>query len=413
MALRSRGILATLSAVSEPMLVLSDVHLSRKYGDTAGQRLAELVSSHPECEIVLAGDVLDLTLDAIEVPLSQSIMTALAPHQELGRALRQHTQGGGRLSLVPGNHDSALAYSTAVLHLRSYFQLQNDHTLQVYPWFLRRGEIHIEHGHLYDPDCAPNHPLADPNSSHEGLGNALMRRFVAPNDAYLFAHKNQTTMSSGISVTIETWGVRAPFIIAHYFRTALGLWLEAGLKKQTVRREAAQGNGRIEAYANDHGVSAESLRHLLQLAPRPTHHSARDVFFRLYFDRLMAAGSLLSGAALLSSAGLGAAIGAVSLVTRTGALTSAGALLSALGAGYLGTNISRTKNRYGDAVIGQLEYAAETIRSTTGAALVVLGHSHVEVNRPGYVNLGSFGYSREGHPYLLVDTQGRHEKCHF
>ncbi len=396
--------------MAKPLLVLSDVHLSRNYGTPSGRDLARLIEAHPDCEIVLAGDIFDLTLDAATVPTEDSIHAALDPHAALVTVLRAHVRKGGPLSLIPGNHDGTLAGPNVADVLRGLLGAESKSTVNVYPWFLRRGGLHIEHGHLYDPDCAPNHPLADPNPTHEGLGNALMRRFVAPNEAFLFAHKNQTTMSSGIAAAFKKWGPRAPWVIAQYMTTALSLWAEATTKQGTVASEKEQGRRRLMDYASEQQLPSTALESLLELSPRPTHHSSKDVFYRLYFDRVFAATSLALGAGLLSSAGLAGALGVVPLLSASGALTASGTLLSALGAGYLINNVSKSHNRYGDAVIGQLASGAEKVRAATGAELVVLGHSHVEVDEPGYVNLGSFGYGRTGRPYLMVDPRGHHEK---
>ncbi|HXS18801.1 MAG TPA: metallophosphoesterase [Polyangiaceae bacterium] len=396
--------------MSEPLLILSDVHLSRRYGSEVARDLAQLVRQHPDCEILLAGDVLDLTLDPAAVPADASVTSALTPHVTLVEALRDHVRGPGRLTLVPGNHDACLNDPSAVLQLRRLLDAHNDQNVQVLPWFVRRGTVHIEHGHLYDPDCAPNHPLADPNPSHEGLGNALMRRFVAPNGAFCFAHQNQMTMAAGIAKAFAEWGPRAPWVIANYMHTALTLWAEATFKKGTVSRAKRQGEYRLAAYAASQDVLQAALDELLSHVPSPTHHSSRDTFYRLYFDRVFAAFSLVTGAGLLASAGLAAALGALPLVSSAGALSATGALLSSLGAGYLTVSVSKTKNRYGHAVIKQLEHAAGTIARATDAELVVMGHSHVEVEQPHYVNLGSFGFPRQGRPYLLVDSTGRHEK---
>jgi len=392
------------------LLILSDVHLSRDYGQEAARDLAEVVHSHPHCEILLAGDVVDLTLDSARVPVDVSLASALRPHGQLVEALRNHIRTGGRLTLVPGNHDACLNHPEGTAQLRQLLEAQNEASVQVLPWFVRRGPVHIEHGHLYDPDCAPNHPLADPNPRHEGLGNALMRRFVAPNDAYCFAHQNQTTMASGVTRAFAEWGPRAPLVIANYLQTALLLWGEATFKKGTVSREKRQGSHRLAAHAASQAVLQGALDELLAQAPSPTHHSSRDTFYRLYFDRVFSAFSMVTGVGLLASAGLATALGAVPLVSSAGALTATGALLSSVGAGYLTVSVTKTKNRYGHAVIKQLEQAAQTIAQSTGAGLVVMGHSHVEVDQPGYVNLGSFGFPRQGRPYLMVDTAGKHEK---
>src|SRR5690606_10053702 len=136
---------------------------------------------------------------------------------------------------------------------------------------------------------APNHPLALPNPHREGLGTALMRRFVAPHDALFFAHKNQTTPIAGLRTAFEKWGSRAPWIIADYFKTAAQLCLEAAYDKRTILKEKSSGNEQVDPYAAHWGMTVPSIQALLDLAPVPTHHSFRATFLRLYFDRIAAA----------------------------------------------------------------------------------------------------------------------------
>jgi hypothetical protein len=133
---------------------------------------------------------------------------------------------------------------------------------------------------------------------------------------------------------------------------------------------------------------------------------------RLYFDRVLATASLTSGLGILSAAGLGLLTG-TTLMSPAGALTTTGALLSTLGGGYLVASTTKQKNRYGDQVIGQLHSAAALVRQITECELVVFGHTHVEVNAPGYVNLGSFGFGRSRRPFLLVDREGRPERSYL
>ncbi len=396
--------------MSAPLLIVSDVHLSRNYGQESSDALALLVKSHPSCEVVLAGDIFDLTLDDAGLDPAESIEAALAPHLGLTQALRRHLRAGRRIHFIPGNHDGTLATPKAVERLSKILQAENDRQFRLHPWFFRHGALHIEHGHLYDPDCAPNHPLADPNPTHEGLGNALMRRFIAPNEAYYFAHANQTTLSSGLLDSLRKWGPKAPFIIARYFAAAIELWKEAAFKKDVVEREKAIGNSRLKEYAALHRVDETSLETLLSQVPAPTHHRGSDVFFRLYFDRVFAMQAFIAGCGLLS---MSAVSGAPSLSLAPPSVATVGVVLGGLGGGYLAQNVARSKNRYGNAVIGQLALGASQIRTTTDAELVVLGHSHVEVEEPGYINLGSFGYGRGRRPFLLVDGDSRPKKSHL
>lgn len=395
--------------MDRPLLILSDAHLSKDYGSEISSGLAELLPRYRDAEVVLAGDIFDLSLDSADTDPKESLEAAASPHGAALHALRTHVMGGGKVTFVPGNHDAALSHPALVPRLRSLLGAADERTVEVNPWFLRRDGVHIEHGHLYDPDCAPNHPLAEPNPHSEGLGTALMRRFVAPNDAFFFAHKNQTTLASGLKTAFDRWGPRAPFVIFDYFKTAIDLCRETAMDKNCISAEKSAGDQSVPAFAEECGVPIQTIEALLRNAPMPTHHSFRAMFLRLYFDRLLAIGSLATGLGLLGGAGLGLAAG-TTLVNPLGALTVTGSLLTAVGGGYLAANTAIQKNRYGDQVIGQLHQGAALVRETTGCDLVVFGHTHVEVNEPDYVNLGSFGFGRKRRPYLLIDRQGRPER---
>lgn len=397
--------------MDHPLLILSDAHLSKDYGSDISDSLAELLPRYRDSEVILAGDIFDLSLDSADVDPGESLKAAISPHKRAVEALRRHVAGGGRLTFVPGNHDAALSHAKVASRLRNLFGARDDRTVEVNPWFLRRDGVHIEHGHLYDPDCAPNHPLAPPNARSEGLGTALMRRFVAPNEALFFAHANQTTLASALKTAFDRWGFGAPAVIVDYFKTATSLCLETMKDKDTVQAEKRAGERSLLDFSQESGVPLPVLKALVRSAPMPTHHSFRSMFLRLYFDRVLAATSLTSGLGVLCGVGLGLASG-TALVSPLGALTKAGALLSAVGGGYLAASTGIQKNRYGDQVIGQLHRAASMVRETTACDLVVFGHTHVEVNDPNYVNLGSFGFGRKRRPYLLVGRDGRPERAY-
>ena len=397
--------------MDHPLLILSDTHLSKDYGSHVSRGLAEILPSYRACEVILAGDIFDLSLDAAEVDPTDSLHAAAAPHHAAISALKLHVAHGGKVTLVPGNHDAALSHRSVESSIRNLLGASDDRTIEIAPWFLRRGDVHIEHGHLYDPDCAPNHPLARPNPHSEGLGTALMRRFVAPHNAHFYAHANQTTLASGLKTAFERWGARAPAVVADYVTTATHLCLEAMKDKTAVLAERKEGDRLVPEYAQKSGVPIPAIEALLRTAPLPTHHSFRSTFLRLYFDRLFALSALGTGLGILGAAGLGLATGAA-LFNPVGALTTTGALLAAVGGGYLGASTAIQKNRYGDQVIGQLHRGAALVREITECDLVVFGHTHVEVNDPNYVNLGSFGFGRKRRPFLLVDQKGRPERAY-
>ncbi len=396
--------------MDRPLLVLSDVHVSRKYGSEVGSRLADVLRSHRDSEVVLAGDIFDLSLDAGAVPVEQSLTGALAPHEELLSALRASIKAGQKVTFIPGNHDAGLDGTKPEETLKTLLGAPNDACVEVSPWFIRRGDVHIEHGHLYDPDCAPDHPLAPPNAESEGLGTALMRRFVSPNDALDFAHKNGTTPLVGLLKAFEKWGPKAPRVIFNYFRTAGGLCVDSLLKQEMIETQKTEGGLRLPRQSQLTGVSEQALTELLAGAPVPTHHEFGALFRRLYFDRIFAGTSLALGLGLLGAAGLSGAADRLPLISTTGSLTTVGALLSTLGGAYL-VKSKDNKKRYGGTVVGQLGAAAQQVRTITGSKLVVFGHTHVEVDDGGYVNLGSFGYGRPKRPYLLVATDGSHQRA--
>ncbi len=375
-------------------LILSDTHLSRDHGTSTADALSRVLERHPNVELILAGDIFDLSLDGPRVPVSESLRSILRAHPVLRRVLGDHLRGGNPITLVPGNHDAALSSEAALDTLRHALGAPNERALRVSPWFVRRHGIHIEHGHLYDPDNAPTHPLADHDTRTEPLGTALMRRFIGPNDAIAFAHAHETTPIEGLSRAFRLWGPRAPWVIARYFLTAFGLCADAARHGPVYRSELEQGSSRLSGAARNAGLDPTLLEALLDLAPSPTHHGFLETFMRLYFDRIFA----------------GVAVGSGLVLSITSpAARLAGVLLTGAGSAYLGSSLSRSTSRYSNLVVPRLTTAAHRVREATGADLVVFGHTHVEVDEPGYKNLGSFGFSRNARPYLLLDARGKAE----
>ncbi len=351
---------------------------------------------------MLVGDILDLSLFPPAVTPQESAPAALRQHPELLEALKRHVRRGSPVTLIPGNHDAGLATEATARSLKRLLACPDDRQLSISPWFVRRGALHVEHGHLYDRDCAPNHPLAPPDSRSEGLGTALMRRFIAPNEAWIFAHAHATTPLAGLGTALNKWGPRAPLIIANYFRTAVSLCAASVTDRERFIKDAQQGTERLPQHAEKTGIPKEKLDRLLGSLPPPTHQRLSDTFLRLYFDRIFASASLALGLSSLTAAGLG--------LRAMGALSPAGSsLLTALGASYLiGSLINGGKRYVGP--VSSLSRAAQLVRETTDAHLVVFGHTHVEVDEPNYINLGSFGLSGPPRPYLLVSSQGRPER---
>jgi len=376
---------------ARPLVVLSDVHLSEMSGFGTGRDLSRLIQSHPGYEVVLAGDVFDFSLDPPKSDPAVSVRRLLERHPELCAALRGHLGTGGRTTLIAGNHDAAAGEPRVREAILASLGLASRSPLSISPWFVRRGRVHIEHGHVYDPDNAPVHPLAPWSVDREPLGVALTRRFLAPTRAFSFAHEREATPLSALLRAFRLYGARAPIMVARYFAAASVLWLRAG------RRGSSSADSRIELerFAAQSGIDAELLRLLLHGCPSPTHLSRSATFFRLYFDRVLATLALTGGAAA---------------ALTTGSVPAAA--LSALGGAYLAVSVVRAPSRYGG---GQTERrlrdAAHRVALATGAELVILGHSHREDAGPHYLNSGSFGFpERRGRPFIVVGVDGRAER---
>jgi predicted phosphodiesterase len=379
--------------LARPLVVVGDVHLAHGGRPDAARALARLALETKGTELVLNGDVFNLSLDPKERDSIESIVTMLAPHPELRESLRAKLASGDPVTFVPGNHDADLGRPGIRDALLGWLELGKDAPLAVVPWLVRRDGVHIEHGHVYDPDNAPTHPLAPPTAATEPLGVALTRRFLAPNKAFDFAHATEITPLHALARAIRTFGARTPILLGRYFRES-GEFVGGARWRPELLAEQRAGNALMRDAARDIGLDEALLRALDDDRPRPTHESFERSFFRLYFDRVLAA----------AGAGSGAVLG---VLARSGTLFG----LGALGALYLYESTRRGTNRYEGLPVKRLRAAAERVRELSNAELVVFGHTHVPESAPGYLNPGSFTYRAGiGRPYAFVDETGRGER---
>jgi UDP-2,3-diacylglucosamine pyrophosphatase LpxH len=320
------------------------------------------------------------------------VLALLQARPELCHALRRHLLAGTPVTLLAGNHDAATAAEAVRTGLLEFLELAPAAPLETAPWFIRRGTTHIEHGHFYDPDNAPAHPLAPWSPLTEPLGVALTRRFLAPYNVLDFAHAHETTPAAGIWRAFELYRARTPLVIAQYFKTAIRLCAEPGRKRQ-LAEERELGSMAISEYASAWGLHESIVEELASAGASPTHQRFKDVFMRLYFDRILAA------LGLTSAAGLGVFAG-----------STTGLGLAAVCAAYLAVSAS-TGSRYSGRPEQRLRDAAARIRETSGAELVIFGHTHREEDERQYINCGSFVFSRrDGRPYIHVDA-GVAQRC--
>jgi UDP-2,3-diacylglucosamine pyrophosphatase LpxH len=377
-----------------PILVVSDTHLGPERPAALARDLARVLSNRPGYEIVLAGDVFDLSFAPCAAQSSTLLSSLLDRASEVVRVLHSHVSRGDPLTIIPGNHDLALARDGVQRLFTGRLELQAQAPVKVERWFIRRGEAHIEHGHVYDPDNAPIHPLVEWNDQTEPLGIALTRRFVAATGAGYFTHAHDTTPVQALASAFRIYRQRAPLMIAQYFQTAIQLCLEAGPRRRADSdREQSLGETRIREFAAENGMAETSVRNLIAQTARPTHLDAHAVFLRLYFDRVLAALLLGSSLAALPKLPLAA-------VPALGSLA------------YIAGSVARGKDRSAGMPQRGLREAAGRVRELGGAGLVVFGHTHLEDEHDGYINTGSFAYPRQpGRPYLTIDSHGRAERA--
>lgn len=374
-------------------MVVADTHVGvdepQRLRRQVQHDLARVVAAHPGAEIVLAGDIFDLSFAPSVGASGEMLGTLLDDSGSLLGALRTHLGAGHPVTIIPGNHDAALAEPDVERRFRARLGVQADAPLSIHTWFMRRGDVHIEHGHTYDPDNAPIHPLASWDAATEPLGIQLTRHFVSRIGAGVFSHAQDSTPLKAILRAFDAYGVRAPIMIAQYFDTAIRLCIESGPRLRAVAAaERRDGEARLMDFASATGLSASVVARLEAERSAPTHLSRGAMLSRLYFDRVLATLLLTSSV--------------VALPRRPSAA------IMALGSlAYLVGSWSRGHNRYAGMPESYLRDAAVRVRESTGARLVVFGHTHREEDGDGYANTGSFGFPREpGRPYVLIGEDG-------
>ena len=367
-------------------LVLADLHLIRETPRAVGVDLAALVTSHPGARIVLAGDLFDLPADGPPRPAREAIDAVLGAHPAVRAALARHLDTGGELWMLGGNHDAAIGALDFPADLLAVLGASPEARTRVRtsPWFLRDGDIHFEHGHIYDPDNAPAHPLVNGASS---LGVHFVEEFIAPAGAHRYMQVNDATPLKLFLSSFSWYGARAPYVIYRYFFAAFRALFKSG-PFYRAEEERAAGEALAAVFAADIGVSRDLIDAVLAQGAKPTMESLAATFSRLYFDRVIAT--------LAIAGGLGAA--------ASGRVASGGAA-AALGSLLMAASWARGHNRYAGTVAERLAASAERIASATGAKLVVFGHTHVEAGDDGYANTGSFAFPKgaPGRPFLEIE----------
>lgn len=351
-----------------PTIVVADVHLTRYTPPEVTSSLAGVIERNAGSRLVIAGDLLDRSAE--EQP--PSLDELFGRHPSLRRALGEHIGRGAELVLCAGNHDAELKDDGMRRELARVLALDTAATerLVVSPWIWRSGALHVEHGHLYDPDNAPAHPLVGEAPS---LGVRFVKDFIAPTRAYTYLNRNDKMPLELFLEAFTRYGARGPYVVAQYFRTAFAALAASG--PSPIERERREGEALVASFAERIGMPAEDLAQLGARAPEPTMARLDATFARLYLDRVAATVSLLGA-------------GTLAVLGRRRAAAAA----FAFGAVAMLTSWARSRDRYGGRVVERLVDGARLVAEVTGARAVVFGHAHRPELREGYANPGSFAF---------------------
>jgi UDP-2,3-diacylglucosamine pyrophosphatase LpxH len=369
-------------------VVLSDLHVVRDTPRDVSDDLAALVSAHPGARLVFLGDLFDLPAATPRQPHRRAVIDALGAHPAARAALARHVDTGGELWLLGGNHDAEVGTAGFDAHLADALgaSAEGRAKIRTSPWFFRDGALHLEHGHFYDPDNAPPHPLVLGSSS---LGVHFVEEFIAPAGAHRYLQVNDSTPLKLFLSSFTWYGPRAPYVIYRYFYAAFAAMLKSGpFFAKTSAAEIAAGEPLVDAFARELGISRELVDQVLALGATPTLESLSRTFSRLYFDRVIATLSIAGGLGALAAG-----------------RTKAGAAAAALGGLLMTTSWAQGHNRYAGTVAERLQASAERVAAATGAKLVIFGHTHREAEGAVYANTGSFAFPRgaPGRPYLEIE----------
>ncbi len=364
-------------------VVLGDLHLSSHTPRAASADLVSLLEAHRGARVVFAGDFFDMSAEG-HTDRDRAVEAGLAAHPHVAAALTEHVDRSGELVFLSGNHDYEIGGAGALTGALGLVGASRDR-VKVTPWFYRQDGVHIEHGHLYDPDNAPPHPLASPR---DALGVHFVEQFIAKTGAFAYLNANDKTPLSLLVSAFRWYGVRGPHVVYTYFRAAFLALAKSG-RFYEGEHEAARAEAGLADFLADVGLDEPTARALIAERATPTTTSFSDTLARLYIDRVAATVSVMAG------------LSAFSLGKR-----KLGLALGALGLGGLAWSWSRGHDRYGGKVPARLDEAATRIARATGSPLVIFGHAHEIADRPGYANTSSFSFPRGTPGRSFLELEG-------
>lgn len=371
-------------------LVVGDLHLRSDGDPRPAEALIALLAREPDASIVFAGDTLDFAAENAEDDATAA-RRVLEAFPDLARVICERASRGVSTTFLAGNHDASVASPKVLAAIHSALGVSSSDRVHVRasPWFTRVGEVHVEHGHVFDPDGAPAHPLAP--EIRDDVGIRILKRFVVPIGGHDLVHANAEPPLKLVQRVFRIYGPRAPQVVVKYVHAAMRTASESG-RRFPLEADRAEGKKRIDAFAAEVELDRETLDQLLDAHATPTMARFTSACLRLYLDRVSACTAM--------------AIGGVGSILVP-PLAPIGASIATLGALSLAASLIAGVDRYGGRAREKLARGAEITAAITGARHVVMGHVHVAIESGAYHNTGSFAFAPEGRrPFVkVIDAQ--------
>ncbi|HEX7666279.1 MAG TPA: metallophosphoesterase, partial [Polyangiaceae bacterium] len=250
-------------------VALGDIHLTRNSPASVVDDVARFFDEHRGDRVLFTGDVLDLSAD---------VDAKIDMHPKVAMALAAHLEGGGEIFWVAGNHDAPVAEPGFAAHVARALGVSADAAARfhVSPWFFRFGGIHLEHGHRFDSDNAPAHPLVPDGPS---LGVTFVEEFIVPTGAHAYLNANDGTPLDLFVNAFRWYGRRGPYVVAKFFTTAATALRRSGTGFD-AHAQILEGAQKQADFASAHGVDENVLESLRGAGAVPTLASRRDTFSR-------------------------------------------------------------------------------------------------------------------------------------
>lgn len=379
------------------LLVVSDLHLSATDPSGQGSRavlgLGRLLSRRTaqtgaRPTLVLNGDFVDLNqpvgLKGRRFPAAVSrLEQVLTQHPEVLTVLAEHLLAGGRLVVVPGNHDMEFQQRDVreafleALKTACGGELSPE-TVHFSPGpYAEPGRFYIDHGHQFDPDNRVEYLAPKTNGAEAEptlippLGVLISRHLLARLPDEAFHEDGEKTPFWLLIKALARGPLVGPRLIITFYRAALRIMITSIRRRWFAGRSNEQNEpGRPVNLGRGYLLGSELWAQSIMRRPFL-------IFRRLYLDRslLFVTGLALFGWLLF--------VLPLPLIQR---LSVCGLTVLGIAAGVV-----YMPDRYRDRSAALQQTAAHKLATRLGVSCVIFGHSHQEFRQEkAYLNPGRF-----------------------